>query len=92
MTIALHHRRNYERTDETLDYVRGLIAALDACLENVPSLRTNARETVPVWVLMGILGEKIDALMTARQMEWVGLGGVSDDLTKKQKREAKPKK
>jgi hypothetical protein len=92
MTIAPHHRRNYERTDEKFDDVRGLIAALDTCLENVPSLRSNARETVPVWVLMGILAEKIEALMTARQMEWVGLGGTSDDLTKKQAREAKAEK
>jgi hypothetical protein len=88
MTIAPHHRRNYERTDETLDAVRGVIAALDTCLENVPSLSTNARETVPVWVLMGILQEKIEALETARQMEWVGIGGGSSYLTKKQNREA----
>ena len=92
MTIAPHHRRNYERTDETLDAVRGLIAALDLSLENVPSLRSNARETEPVWVLMGILQEKAEALLTARRMEWVGLGGTAYGLTKKQIREAKSEK
>jgi hypothetical protein len=89
MSVASNHRRNYERTDETIAALDGLIDALYQCLDAVPGLTAYAPENASIWALIHILREKIEALQTARKIEWVGLGGASPSLTKKQIRAAK---
>lgn len=79
--ILKHHRRNHEATDELLNDLDCILVALEA-LEEAAPMREATPETNAAANMRNLARAKIKEIEKARSMEWTGLGGLSDRLSK----------
>ena len=89
--IARHHRDNHERVDAALYQVQGLIEALEAAYDEHRGLGGNDRASRVIRVLRDQAEAALEKVQRAHDMEWIGVGGRSDNLTEAEIAEASAK-
>jgi hypothetical protein len=78
--IEQHLRKNFERSDDFLCDLEGLLLALDGALDRHPTLMSKCDESAAIFAIMRQILRLKDELRRARSQEWVGLGGNSHRL------------
>ncbi|MFP1645693.1 hypothetical protein [Pontitalea aquivivens] len=76
-----HCRENFERTDDALTEIKGLIVALELLHDEHRFAPPLSKEALAKDVLMKLVTDKLDAIEKLRQIEWTGQGGSSNTLT-----------
>ena len=79
--IPRHIRDNYERTDEKLFELRGLITAAFIVGDDCQARIEGTPESDALTLLNRLAWAKITEIEKARWMEWAGVGGASPRLT-----------
>lgn len=80
--IPEHQRRNHEHTDDLLHDARVLLTALESADDEAPARNNLDRYAQAVPALIRMVRDKLEEIEKARAAEWVGIGGVSESLTK----------
>lgn len=86
--ILKHHRRNHEATGDLLNDLDCILVALEA-LEEAAPMREATPETNAAAKMRDLAREKIKEIEKSRSMEWVGIGGRSETLSKAELAEAR---
>lgn len=84
--IPQHIRENYERTDDALHEIAGLVYAVEMASEQIIDIRHddlafNMKASIAKDTLFSILLEKLEGIHKLRSTEWAGLGGDTLNLT-----------
>ena len=81
MPVAAHLRENFERTDEVLQRVAGLVDALVTIAMDHPGTAADDPARRAQATLLGLLGDMVEDLPKLRAAEWAGIGGNTVMLT-----------
>lgn len=79
--IAQHHRKNHERASDLTNQIKRLINAIHTVADAITTTPEQLVQADTVFALLMIAEEKLAQLEKSQSMEWVGLGGNSDELT-----------
>lgn len=79
--IPAHARANFERTDDALHEIKGIVLAYDALQDAESEAGQWSRVALSKDVLLRLLIDRLEATTRLRAMEWVGQGGNTEMLT-----------
>ncbi|MEY8842219.1 hypothetical protein AB9K41_24575 [Cribrihabitans sp. XS_ASV171] len=82
MSVPKNQRANYERTDDLIARLEGLVCALEHLSFDVVKVTAGEHDKADAMLaLIATIQEKVAEVRKTRAMEWVGLGGMSSTLT-----------
>lgn len=76
MTVSTTHRANHEATDDRLNQVDGLIAALDVVQDQLRMADDTSPASMAFHTIASVLREKMAEVWACREQEWRGIGGA----------------
>lgn len=79
--IPQNQRDNFERTSDLLHEARVLLTALELADDNAPDRKNLDQYAQAVPALIRMLELKLIEAEKGHSLEWVGIGGKSNDLT-----------
>lgn len=77
--IPAHQRDTYEATNELLNHIDGLIAALDLVQDHIKVDDNTSPASMAFHAITPLLREKMAAVWGCRHLEWRGLGGSAGE-------------
>ncbi|SEP62092.1 hypothetical protein [Thalassovita taeanensis] len=79
--IPQNQRNNFERTSDLLHETRVLLTALELADDNAPDRNNLDQYAQAVPALIRMLELKLIEVEKGHFLEWIGIGGNSNDLT-----------